>query len=144
MSIPGDPFETNELDERRRRQRRHLRTLDRSLLDLVTTEDLPTLPVGADVAWLEAELRGVADLEMVHLVEVFRRCEDARAKTMVAHFVRENIAGDPDGALESLVDDLTAEASRRVLDGVSRRERIAIRRYLQLAAWADALSARRG
>ena len=140
MAIPGDPFATTELDEQRRRQRRHLRTLDRSIIDLAAADELPRIPDGVDAAWLEVELRRVADLEMLHLEELFRRCEEAAAKNMVARFVRENLDGDPGSALESLADGLTAEAARGWLDGISPRERVAVRRYLQLALWADAVS----
>jgi hypothetical protein len=140
MAIAGDPFVTSSLDERRRRQRRHLRTLDRAIIDLATDPGEPHVPPGTDRAWLEVELRRCADLEMVHIDELFRRCEDARAKNMVAGFLRQNLGDDPDGALESLADALTAEGARGWLDGISPRERVAVRRYLQLARWADLLA----
>ena len=141
MAIPGDPFATPELDERRRRQRRHLRTLDRNIVDLAAMDELPAVEDGVDRAWLEMELRRLADLEMIHLEELFRRAEEARGKSMVATFLRRNAGTDPDGAFESLADDLTAESARGWLDGIGRRERVAVRRYVQLALWADALAA---
>jgi hypothetical protein len=140
MALPGDPFATTELDERRRRQRRHLRTLGRSIVDLAAADDLPVVPDGTDVAWLEEQLRELADLELVHVGELFLRCEEARAKAMVARFVRRNVQDDPDGAFESLTDELTAESARGWLDGIGRRERVAVRRYVQLVLWADALA----
>jgi hypothetical protein len=143
MAKPGDPFATAELDERRRRQRRHIRTLDRAVIDLASIEDLPVVPSGTDAEWLEVELRRTADLEMIHLEELFRRCEESRARNMVAGFLRQNLHRDPGGALESLADDLTAEAARGWLDGISPRERVAVRRYVQLVLWADALAASR-
>ena len=140
MAIAGDPFETPELDERRRRQRRHLRTLDPAILEKVIADELPVVPPGTDTQWLETELRRVADLEMIHLDELFRRSEERRAKTMVAAFVRQNVHDDPDNAMETLVDGLVAEAARGQLEGIALRERMAARRYLQLASWADALA----
>lgn len=140
MAIPGDPFATTELDERRRRQRRHLRTLGRSIVDLSASDDLPVVPDGTDAAWLEEQLRELADLELVHVGELFLRSEEARAKGMVARFVRRNVQDDPDGAFESLADELTAVSARGWLDGIGRRERIAVRRYVQLALWADAVA----
>ena len=140
MAIPGDPFATVELDEHRRRQRRHMRTLGRTVLDLATSDELPAIPPGTDTSWLEVELRRLAELEMLHLEELFRRCEQTGSKELVAEFLRKNLGDDPDGALESLADDLTAEAARGRVDGIGRRERVACRRYLQLASWADAMS----
>ena len=139
MTIAGDPFETPELDERRRRQRRHLRTVDPVILERVVIDDLPVIPAGTDVRWLEVELRRLADQEIVHLDELLRRSEERRGKNMVAEFVRRNLHDDPDSALGTLVDDLVAEAARGQLEGVRPRDRVAIRRYLQLTSWADAL-----
>ena len=42
---------------------------------------------------------------------------------------------------KSRLDDLTAKSAQRWLDGTSPRERVSVRRYVQLARWADALAA---
>jgi hypothetical protein len=141
MAIPGDPFRTQELDELRSHQRRHLRHVPPTLLE---RNHHPALrPAGRPDGFDETALRLLAEQEARNLVELLENFETHATIGRQLEFLHSH---SDLGGLEDfgpMLVDLASllAASQTSLFSTNNDDRAArLERFVKLAVWADQLA----
>jgi hypothetical protein len=141
MATPGDPFRTQELDELRSHQRRHLRYIPSALLERYHLDALPA--AGPSEAFDETALRLLAEQEARNMVELLESFETHATIGRQLEFLHDHSDGgdleDFGGVLVDLASLLVA--SQTSLFTTNNDDRAArLERFVKLAVWADQLA----
>ncbi len=147
---PGDPFETEALDELRSEQRRTLRSVPDWLIEEYGPKGRIERPSG-DAALLEVELRTIArDLEQKELAGALEEWTKGTRTEVLFEFLKRQgqdvqlkQRGRTTGyVFSNMIGSMRRDAEKvRVTSAPAQELAASLMRYLHLLVWADDLAA---